>query len=465
MRYLVTALFLLLLTVGFISSALAQSGDDEENPIPKVHVVQSGETLTGIAELYGTDVETLQLVNNIVDPALLYAGQELIIPGVAGDLTATVYTVQVGDTLAGIAAAFNTTPLAIAQQNGIIHPDLLYGGQRLAVTSRTGSINPQPVTGTAHVVQPGETLSLLALRYGVTGADLAAANGLPYPAVLFPRQRLLIPGSEAYHYLNDSWVTVRVNPGLTVQGKTISVYVENLLDGVPSGRLAGQPLHFAPYEAGYLAIVGIDVLTPVGLHTLELEGSGRQPWRPFQQQLLIENGGYGSRSLTIPAELNSLLDLDLRQQEDAYLTTFFTQFTATPQWEGLFQMPLTNTVITSDFGENRSYNGGPGILHTGADFFAPVGAPILAAANGTVIFNEPTQLRGNVIILDHGLGVMTAYYHLNHSFVTVGTPVTAGQTIGEVGETGLVTGSHLHWDLRIMDVPVNGQQWVETPFP
>ncbi len=75
------------------------------------------------------------------------------------------------------------------------------------------------------------------------------------------------------------------------------------------------------------------------------------------------------------------------------------------------------------------------------------------------------RLRGNTIILDHGEGVFSAYFHLSETFVAVGDVVAAGQTIAAGGSTGLSTGPHLHWDLRVHGVPVNGLQWLETTYP
>lgn len=88
-----------------------------DSDIPLVHIVQSGETLTTIAEQYGTTVEVLQQLNNISDPELLFAGQELIVPGGGGTAVALSYTVKVGDNLQGIASDFNTTRAAIAETN------------------------------------------------------------------------------------------------------------------------------------------------------------------------------------------------------------------------------------------------------------------------------------------------------------------------------------------------------------
>ena len=465
-------LFLITLCLGLFLLpvlTLAQEGDDGEptntTPIPKVHLVQEGETLSSIATLYGVTVDELILVNNLTNPEFLFAGQELLIPGQVGDAAATLYTVQIGVTLAGIAAAFNTTPQEIATQNNLLNPQFVYGGQQLVVTSRTGSAQPRPLTGTFHLVEMGETLALLALRYNVRMDELAAANHLTLPTVLFKGQRLFIPGDQPYQPLNDEWIRVTVHPARAVQGQTIAVYVENQLEGTPIGTFAGHTLQFAPYENGYLALVGLPVDAPSGLQPLALSGSGNRPWRPFQQAMLVVPGQFGRLDLSLGVEVAPLLEPQVRIDDDALLDTYFNQFSATPLWEGLFQYPLTNTLVTSNFGEFRTYNGSAPILHTGVDFFAAEGTAVLAAATGTVIFNQPTPLRGNVIILDHGLGVMTAYFHLSQSLVSVGQTVTQGALIGKVGTTGLSTGSHLHWDLRVHNVPVSGQQWVEQLFP
>lgn len=105
---------------------------------------------------------------------------------------------------------------------------------------------------------------------------------------------------------------------------------------------------------------------------------------------------------------------------------------------------MPGAVITARHGETRSYNGGPVyVYHSGVDFAGTIGTPILAPANGTVVFNDLLELRGNTVILDHGQGIFSAYYHLSQTFVAVGDPVTAGQTIASGGSTGLSAGSQV----------------------
>ena len=130
-------------------------------------------------------------------------------------------------------------------------------------------------------------------------------------------------------------------------------------------------------------------------------------------------------------------------------------------------MPVSPTLpTTAGYGIARSYNGGPfSSFHSGTDFAGFAGTPVYAPANATVRFAQPVQVRGNIVILDHGLGVMTGYYHLSAIHVQEGDVVTRGQLIGDIGTTGLSTGNHLHWDLRILNQAVSPLQWTEVAFP
>ncbi|MCB8947575.1 MAG: LysM peptidoglycan-binding domain-containing protein [Ardenticatenaceae bacterium] len=462
-------LFLLLFSLLPVVPVLAQTADptptpapdNASDPIPRVHTVAEGENLTYIASLYDITIEDLLALNGLANADNLFVGQTLIVPGGEGEAVATVYTLGGGDTLAQIAAVFNTTPTAILQTNRMISPSQPpAAGQTITVVSRTGSALPQTVTGTPYVVAPGDTLITVAAEHNISPGALAAANALPYPAYLFTGQRLRIPSDAPYQYLSGEWQQVVVRPFPIIPGNTVSIYVENVLDGRPSGQFGEQSLQFYPEGDGYAALVGIDAFAEPGLFTLRLEGSGSRPWRPFTQQVLVNAGDYSVQQIPIAD------DPELRQQEDEMLAPIYLTSTETRQWDGLFTTPVTTTIVTARYGDARSYAGGPvEIYHSGVDFAGTIGTPILAPANGTVLFNELLGLRGNTVILDHGQGVLSAYFHLSETFVNVGDTVTAGQTIAAGGSTGLSTGPHLHWDLRIHGVPVNGMQWLETTFP
>ena len=83
----------------------------------------------------------------------------------------------------------------------------------------------------------------------------------------------------------------------------------------------------------------------------------------------------------------------------------------------------------------------------------------MAPARGIVRLAEELDVRGNMVILDHGLGVMSGYCHLSRIDVAPGDTVQRGQQIGLMGSTGLVTGSHLHWEMRVGGVPVSAREW------
>ena len=175
---------------------------------------------------------------------------------------------------------------------------------------------------------------------------------------------------------------------------------------------------------------------------------------------------YDTQYVDVGETLDGLLDPVLRATEDEFLKGIYADFSEEQRWDGVFQVPLTTTLVSAGYGGRRSYNGGPiEIYHTGIDYAAAEGTSVLAPADGVVVFSDTLELRGGVLIIDHGLGVMTGYYHLLERLVEPGQTVTAGQPIGRVGSTGLSSGPHLHWDLRVMNVTVDPAQWTQQAFP
>jgi murein DD-endopeptidase MepM/ murein hydrolase activator NlpD len=99
------------------------------------------------------------------------------------------------------------------------------------------------------------------------------------------------------------------------------------------------------------------------------------------------------------------------------------------------------------------------------DYGARQGALVLAPAAGRVVLADALDVRGNAVILDHGAGVHTGYWHLWKILVREGQSVTQGDVLGRVGTTGLSTGAHLHWEVRVGDVAVDPLQWTRELMP
>ena len=122
-------------------------------------------------------------------------------------------------------------------------------------------------------------------------------------------------------------------------------------------------------------------------------------------------------------------------------------------------VPL-QTKITSDFGKARVYNGSLKGYHSGTDFRAKVGTPIVASNDAKVVLAEDRFYAGNSIILDHGEGIYTCYYHLSAFKVQKGMMVKKGQVIGLSGATGRITGPHLHFSARVSGIQVDPLQLI-----
>jgi murein DD-endopeptidase MepM/ murein hydrolase activator NlpD len=120
--------------------------------------------------------------------------------------------------------------------------------------------------------------------------------------------------------------------------------------------------------------------------------------------------------------------------------------------------------ITSSFGQREDpvLGNGEGEFHTGIDISAPNGVPIRATADGVVKSAQMANGYGREVILDHGHGIETLYAHMSGFAVVAGQPVVRGQVIGYVGHSGRTTGSHLHYEVRIRNTPVNPHKYLRT---
>lgn len=220
---------------------------------------------------------------------------------------------------------------------------------------------------------------------------------------------------------------------------------------------------------------GNDSITFVSVAPL---GSADALW-PIETRLVDEFGRVtgASAELRVVASRNPVEELNVaastlsvitpagRQLEREAFELAFAESLPTPQWSEEFLLPIEGR-STSGFGFPRRYApGGPVSYHEGSDIGAPTGTPIVATNAGLVRVAEFFPIKGGLTIIDHGAGVSSLYFHQSRILVEAGDRVAAGQPIGEVGSTGLSTGPHLHWEMRVAEVPSNPMSWVGRMWP
>jgi murein DD-endopeptidase MepM/ murein hydrolase activator NlpD len=176
-------------------------------------------------------------------------------------------------------------------------------------------------------------------------------------------------------------------------------------------------------------------------------------------------GPYEFQEIVVSQEKADVLTPDVVVAEREHVVSIWSQVSPDLLWREVFQRPISvDYATTSPFGTRRTYSVADiGNFHAGQDFGAPEGTLILAPAPGVVVLAEPLAVRGNAVILDHGQGVFSGYWHMSEINVALGMQVAVGDVLGLTGNTGLSTGAHLHWELRIDGVAVDPLQFLDEP--
>ena len=213
----------------------------------------------------------------------------------------------------------------------------------------------------------------------------------------------------------------------------------------------------------YTAIVGIPLSTTAGKQTLNITGAnGQEGTASFnveaktyeEQRLIIKN-----KRKVNPAPV----DMERINKENKRLKDV-KNYKAKKMIADSFDWPLAG-IMSSPFGLKRFYNNQPRRPHGGIDIAAPEGTPILAPADGVVVETGDYFFNGNCVFLEHGLGLQTFYAHMSRIDVVPGDTVSKGQVIGAVGQTGRVTGPHLHWSVGLNATWINPLLLLDTDLP
>ncbi len=394
----------------------------------------------------------------------------------AQDSSSSTYIVVPGDTLGAIATRLGVSLEALIAANGIQDPSLIRVGQELIIPNADGTVPVVAVaaateTGTARALA-GETIATLAARFAQDAALVAELNDAPPERRLFPGQPVQIPRQAVPPpSANFGAITAVDAPASIVQGRTGRIYVETSRPLLLRGGWNGRSLVFTAIGDDGLrqfAFVPVDALLEPGQYPLHL-GYVTARGDFVQRAWLVQVAGglYDYQEIVVPEDKAAALTSDVVVAERERVVETWSQLTPSVFWERPFQRPIdTDYPTTSPFGTRRTYSVADiGNFHAGQDFGAPEGTLVVVPAPGIVALAEPLAVRGNAVIIDHGRGVFSGYWHLSERKVEVGMWVDTGDVLGLVGNTGMSTGAHLHWELRINGVAVDPMQFIdEAPF-
>jgi LysM repeat protein len=200
------------------------------------YVVQPGDTMLSIAARHGISVSQLAWANGLRWNSWVYVGQRLIIPGSSSPLVGSgIYVVQRGDTLSAIAVRYNTTLYQLAQMNGLANPDLIYVGQRLVVPD--APVYDPDIDTVVYTVQAGDTLIGIATRFHVGMWDIVLANNIAKPSLIYVGQRLLIPGRDSI----PGSPAVTISPTSGPSGTQVEVVASGFPANTPVSVGLGPP--------------------------------------------------------------------------------------------------------------------------------------------------------------------------------------------------------------------------------
>lgn len=268
------------------------------------------------------------------------------------------------------------------------------------------------------------------------------------------------PPPASYRTYGPSFLDrVTLSPWPPVQGQTMVVWIAAQDPVTLSVSFLGRPAAIHGKNGAGWSLAPIGPLQGAGYTPLVIRAGGQE----LVINVPIRAGVF--ETFNIPAAVAGpiLSEAAKVNAETAKMTALFAGLSDGP-WSPrtTFNFPLHGPFPhTSGFGSRRTYGNDPTLsAHAGEDISAIAGTQVYAPAAGTVVLAEKLFVRGNAIVLDHGNGVFTGYWHLSALDVTVGQTVKTGDPLGKVGSTGLSTGAHLHWEMRVAGVAVDPLQWL-----
>ena len=262
--------------------------------------------------------------------------------------------------------------------------------------------------------------------------------------------------------------SARVVPPQARPGDAFLVVVRGA-GGAPTARAAGRDLAFWPVRGGFAALGGLPVETPPGPLAIAVEAppGGSAPPVGLEATLRVLAAAFPHRELSVQPRYVEppAPEVQRRVEEDrAAFARAYDQPVAAPLFDGPFAWPRRDRV-TAGFGETRTMNAVKPSQHYGLDLAGKVGAPVAASNGGRVVLVRDCWAAGRSVVVWHGAGIFTTYFHLSRALVREGQAVRRGERLGLVGATGRVSGPHLHWGVKVGDLYVDPRSLLGLAWP
>ena len=255
--------------------------------------------------------------------------------------------------------------------------------------------------------------------------------------------------------------SVEVIPARVKPGDPVLVVVRGA-QGLPDGTVGTREASFYLHGSDAEALVGIPVEQEPGLLEVHVSAAGghlRAPLEVVPPEFPERKLTVASKFVRIPASARKRIKADQAAFQKAWATPFRPR-----AFSDNFEKPR-DSLITAHFGDKRTLNGKKTTQHFGLDLDGSTGDEIRAANDGRVVMVRDCYTSGNTVLVDHGGGLITSYFHMSKFLVKPGQEVKRGELLGLVGKTGRVTGPHLHFGAHLGTLWVNPQALLALPFP
>jgi murein DD-endopeptidase MepM/ murein hydrolase activator NlpD len=250
---------------------------------------------------------------------------------------------------------------------------------------------------------------------------------------------------------------------LVVPGGVVSIPIGESSELPPRAYFNKRRVLVMDHENQWIALVGIPLKTKPGTHNISLKPRNKN----IQTQFTVANKEYPAQYITIKNKrmVNPNPDDLKRIKSDRIpINKALRTWSEQASIDTHFIAPVDGR-LSSLFGLKRFFNNQPRNPHSGLDIAAPSGTPIKAPASAKVIDTGNYYYNGNTVILDHGQGLISGYFHMSDIHVKPGQLVKQSDLLGTVGATGRVTGPHLHWNIYLNRTKVDPALFIADEIP